>query len=122
MGTRTAVLLHPAVAPARGRSLVRRAGKVASELSLGLVLLAGGAAAMTLLLVVLVLAAPLAAALALWLAWRSGDGPAREARRVRARLRRRARSLGLVVLAGSRPTLLRLAASARHDRAPRTAR
>lgn len=113
MATRTAVRGRPPVVPAPGGGLAQRTGKLGSELLLGLVLLAGGAVAVTVVFLLLIVAAPLAAALAAWLAWRSGDVTAREARRVRARLRRRARALGLVVLAGSRPTLLRLAAGAR---------
>jgi hypothetical protein len=124
MATRTALALHLAGVPAPRRGLARRAGKLALELLLGAVLLAGATVAVMLLFLLVVIAAPLAAGLALWLVWRSGDVASREAHRVRARLRRRARALGLVVLAGSQPALLRLAAAAgaRPNATPRTVR
>ena len=116
MASGSAVLLHPAVArrPAR-RGLARRAVTLAGELLLGLSLIAGGAVMVALLLLLLVLAAPLAAALVAWLLWRSGDAASRRTREVRSRLRRRARALGLVVLAGTQPGVLRLAAAGSKD-------
>jgi hypothetical protein len=113
MAARTALSLRLASAPAPRRGLAGAAAKVGSELVLGLVLLAGATVAVVLLCLLVVVAAPVAAALAAWLVWRSGDVAARETRRIRARLRRRARALGLVVLAGSQPALFRLAAAAR---------
>jgi hypothetical protein len=116
MPTGTAVLLHPAV-PRRsgGLRLARRVGTLGGELVLALTLVTGGAVAIVLLLLLVVIAAPLAAGLVTWLVWRSGDAASRQAKRVRARLRRRARALGLVVLAGSQPALLRLATAGARD-------
>jgi hypothetical protein len=123
MATRTALALHVPARPAERRGLVQHAGKLVTELGFALVLVAGATVAVVLLFLLAVLAAPLAAAFLVWLMWRSGDLTSREARRVRARLRRRARALGLVVLAGSQPTLLRLAtAGSRSPPATRTER
>lgn len=91
--------------------LARRAARLTAELAFAGALLAAGTVAVLLLSLLALVTAPVAALLVVWIAWRSGDAAAREARRVRARLRRRARALGLVVLAGSRPALLRLAAA-----------
>lgn len=113
MATRTGLALQLAGPPAARPGLARRVGKVAAELALALALVAGATVGLLFLLLLVVVMAPLAAALAGWLVWRSGDLASREARRVRVRLRRRARALGLVVLAGSQPGLLRLAAAAR---------
>jgi hypothetical protein len=122
MPTGTAVVLHPAARPVH-RGLARRAAWLACELVLAAALLVVGTVAVAALLLALVVAAPLAAACVAWFVWRSGDGAARQAARVRARLRRRARALGLVVLAGSQPALLRIAAAGVRDpaRSPRTA-
>lgn len=123
MATRTALALHVSARPAERRGLARRAGKLVTELCFAAALVAGAAVAVVLLFLLAVLAAPLAAGFVVWLVWRSGDLTSREARRVRARLRRRARALGLVVLAGSQPTLLRLAnAGTRSPPAPRAVR
>jgi hypothetical protein len=115
------VALHVADVPAPHRSLVPRAGKLALELALAGAILAGATVGVLLLSLLFLVTAPFAAALVVWIAWRSGDAAGREARRVRARLRRRARALGLVVLAGSQPVFLRLAGS-RPLTAPRPVR
>jgi hypothetical protein len=120
MATRTALALHLVGRPAEGLGLAQRAARLAADLVLGVAIVAGGAVAMLLLLLLLVVATPLAAAVVAWLAWRSGSVASREARRVRARLRRRARALGLVVLAGSQPAVMRLASAG--ARAPRPLR
>jgi len=120
MPTGSAVLLHPALRRAPRPRLARRAGSLAAELVLALALIAGGTVTAVVLLLLVVLAAPLGAALFAWALWRSGSGPARRTNEGRARLRRRARTLGLVVLAGSQPGVLRLAAAgARDPSAPR---
>ena len=120
MPTGSAVLLHPAPRRASRPRLARRAGSVVTELVLALALIAGGAVTAVAMLLLVVLAAPLAAALFTWVLWRSATGRARRTNEVRARLRRRARALGLVVLAGSQPGVLRLAAAgARDPSAPR---
>lgn len=111
MATRPLALHLPAASPAERRGLAARAVKLATELVLVAALLVAGAVAVILLLLLLVIATPLAAAVVAWLVWSSGDVASRQARRVRARLRRRARALGLVVLAGSQPAVLRLAAA-----------
>jgi hypothetical protein len=117
------VALHVTGVPAPRRPLAPRAGRLALELILAGAILAGGTVGVLLLSLLVLLTAPFAAALLIWIAWRSGDAAAREARRVRARIRRRARTLGLVVLAGSRPALLRLAAAGtRQPVAPRPVR
>jgi hypothetical protein len=103
-------------------ALVRRSGLLARELLFAAALLAAGTVAVMLVSLLVVIAAPIAAGLLGWFLWRSGDVAAREARRVRARLRRRARALGLVVLAGSQPALLRIASGARPPSAPRAVR
>jgi hypothetical protein len=113
--------LHVAGAPAPRRALAPRAPRLALELLLAAAILTGGTVAVLLLSLLLLVAAPIAALLVAWALWRSGDGASREARRVRARLRRRARALGLVVLAGSQPTLLRLVAAGRQHATPRPA-
>ncbi len=119
MPTGTAVLLHPVVARrTERRPLAQRAGALAGELVIASALVAGGTVAVVLLLLLVVLAAPLAAGAAAWLVWRSGDSPSRRAKRMRARLRRRARALGFVVLAGSQPAVLRLAAASARSSAP----
>jgi hypothetical protein len=119
MPTEAAVLLHPAARRPPAPGLARRAGTFGGELLLAAAIIAGGTVAVALVLLLLLLAAPLAAALVGWLVWRSGDGASRRAARVRSRLRRRARALGLVVLAGSQPGVLRLAtAGARHPAKP----
>jgi hypothetical protein len=116
--TGTAVLLHPqARRPAR-RGLARRAARLAGALLLAAALVVVGTVAVAALLLALVVAAPLVAAGVAWLVWRSGDGAARETARIRSRLRRRARALGLVVLAGSQPALVRLAAAGVRDPGP----
>ena len=114
----TAVLLRPTAASPAQRGLARRTARLSGGLLLAAALLAVGAVAVAALLLALVVAAPLAAAGLAWLAWRSGDGPAREAARARSRLRRRARTLGLVVLAGSQPPFARLAAASGERAAP----
>jgi hypothetical protein len=114
MATRTASALHLAGPSAPRRGLAQRTARVGTGLVLAFILLAGATVAVMLVFLLVMIAAPLAAALALWFVWRSGDVATREARRVRARLRRRARALGLVVLAGSRPALLRLAGAGAH--------
>jgi len=115
MPTGSAVLLHPAPRRASRPRLARRAGSVVTELVLALALIAGGTVTAVALLLLVVLAAPLGAALFAWVLWRSANGPARRTNEVRARLRRRARALGLVVLAGSQPGVLRLAAAGARD-------
>lgn len=111
MATPAASTLHPVPIRALRQGLARRSARLASELLLGTTIATGITVAGALLLLLALLTAPFAAVLLGWMLWRSGGGAAREARRVRARLRRRARTLGLVVLAGSRPALLRLAAA-----------
>ncbi|MGE5434799.1 MAG: hypothetical protein ACM3S3_08450 [Candidatus Doudnabacteria bacterium] len=111
MATRPLALHLPAAPPAARRGLAARFAKLATELVLAAAIVAAGAVAVILLLLLVVIATPLAAALVAWLVWRSGDVASRQASRVRARLRRRARALGLVVLAGSQPGVLRLAAT-----------
>jgi hypothetical protein len=114
------VALRLAGPPAVRLPVAPRLRRLALELVFAAAILTGGAIGVLLLSLLVLVTAPLAAALVLWIAWRSGDAASREARRVRARIRRRARALGLVVLAGSRPALLRLAiAGARGHGAPR---
>jgi hypothetical protein len=122
MATRP-VALHVTGAPASRHPLAPRAGHLALQLVLAGAILAGGTVGVLLLSLLVLLTAPFAGALLVWIAWRSGDAAAREARRVRARIRRRARTLGLVVLAGSQPALQRLAAAGtRPPVAPRPVR
>lgn len=118
MATRPALALHRAARPATRSGLASRTAKLATELALALALLAGGAVAVVMLSLLIVLAAPVAAGVLGWLAWRSGDATAREAARARARLRRRTRALGLVVLAGSGPALLHLRGAGGRQAAP----
>jgi hypothetical protein len=98
MPTAKAILLHPAALPGVGRGTARRAVAFAGELVLAAAMVAGAAIAVAFVLTLGVVAAPLAAPVVLWIVWRSGDGAAREARRLRARTRRRARALGLSLL------------------------
>lgn len=99
MPTGNAILLHPA--SARRPTRARRARALGEGLLLAAAILAGGTVAVALTLLLLVVSAPLGAGVLAWLAWRSREalraGPEGE----RARIRRRARALGLVVLAGS---------------------
>ena len=68
----------------------------------------------TVTLVLVVVCAPLTAAIVAWLLLRSRARSRRTPPRARLDARRRARALGLVVLAGSaRPAALRAAAEAR---------
>lgn len=123
MAIGSAVVLHPAVARRHERrGLARRAAALLGQMLLALAILAGGTVMVTLLLVLLVLASPLAAAILAWVIWRSGDTAARQARVVRSRLRRRARALGLVVLAGTQPGMLRLATAAVKEPSPPSGR
>lgn len=115
MATRSAVLLHPGVRRTEHRGLARRAATLAGELLLALSILVGGTVMVALLLLLLVLVAPLAALVVAWLLWRSGDAATRRTRAIRSRLRRRARALGLVVLAGTQPGVLRLATAGVKD-------
>jgi hypothetical protein len=98
MPTAKAILLHSPALPGAGRGTARRAVAFAGELVLAAAMVAGGAIAVAFVLTLGVVAAPLAAPVVLWIVWRSGDGAAREARRLRARTRRRARALGLSLL------------------------
>ncbi len=102
MPTGPAVPLHPRadLRPRRGRHLRHVAG-LAGQLLFAAAIIVGGAVAIALLLTFVLVAAPLAAVLVSWIVWRSGDVAARQARRMRSRLRRRARALGLVVLPGT---------------------
>ncbi len=111
MTTGTAVLVHPAMKRLERPGVVRRTGTLAAELLVVAALLAVGTAAIVLLLLLVLLSAPVFAGILGWLLWRSGDSTARRAARVRARLRRRARALGLVVLAGSQPAVARFVAA-----------
>jgi hypothetical protein len=96
MPTADAILLHRIARGRRGPA--RRAAAFTAGLVLCAAVVAGAAVAVALVLALAVVAAPLAAGMALWLVWRSGDVAAREARRLRARVRRRARALGLTVV------------------------
>lgn len=98
----------PRIAIARPRPQ-RTAVTFVAELALVGALATAGIAVFVAALMVAVLAAPLVAAGLLWAMWRYDEGDAsRQARRVRARLRRRARALGLTVLDPSpRETLRR---------------
>ena len=119
MATETAVLLHPTVARRAGRGgLARRVASFARGLALTIAILSGGTVMVVLLLMLLVIAAPVAVLFVAWLVWRSGGTVGRDARAVRARLRRRARALGLVVLAGTQPGVLRLASTSAKEPAP----
>ncbi len=80
----------------------RRASTIAGQLLFAAALVGGGTVAVALALMLAVVAAPIAAAIVLWLVWRSGDRAGRLARRTRARrtrgTRTRARALGLTVV------------------------
>lgn len=109
MATGAAIPLHPVRKPARA-PLAARAASLAGHFLLAAALIIGGSVALAMTLTLVFVAAPLAAALVLWFVWRAGDGAARQANRMRARVRRRARALGLTVLAGAQSGLvLRLA-------------
>jgi hypothetical protein len=93
------ILLHPAARGARrGPGPAQRAAAFSAGLLVVAASVTGAAIAVALLLTLAVIAAPLAAGILLWLVWRSRDVAAREARRLRARVRRRARALGLSVV------------------------
>jgi len=94
-----AIRLHPAV---EDRAAGRRAWALAGQLLFAAVLIVGGTFAVAAALMLVLVTAPIAAPIALWLVWRSGDRAARSARRTRARhtrvRRARARALGLTVI------------------------
>ena len=123
MPTQATVLQHPAAAR-RSSSDDEPSGALWGDSILALVLVAFGSALFIAALLALVLLAPLVAGVLLWLAWRSRAG-ARPARR-RALARRRARALGLVVLAGGPRSAARRATAsllgAATGRRPRGAR
>jgi hypothetical protein len=91
-----AISLHPAAERA-GANLARRTASFAGHCLFAVALVLGGAVAVTATLLLVLIAAPIAAPIVLWVVWRSGDLAAREARRLRARLRK-ARALGLTVI------------------------
>lgn len=93
-----AIRLHPALEDRAGR----RAWALAGQLLFAAVLIVGGTFAVAVALTLVLVTAPIAAAIMLWLVWRSGDRAERFARRTRARhtrvRRARARALGLTVI------------------------
>jgi len=96
MASQATVLQHPTV---RIRPVAAdRAPTLRSAPLLALALIAGGAVLVVLALFVVVVAAPLVAAVAIWLAYRSRPRDRGARRLVRLRARWRARALGLVVL------------------------
>jgi membrane protein implicated in regulation of membrane protease activity len=105
IATGAAIPLHRVRKPARA-SLAARAASLAGHFLLAAALIIGGSVALALTLTLVFVAAPLAAAFVLWFVWRAGDGTARQTNRLRARVRRRARALGLTVLAGARSRLV----------------
>ncbi len=94
-----AIPLHPA---ANELASSRGTRALAGQLLFATALVGGGTVAVTLALMLVLVASPIAAALVLWLVWRSGDRAARLAQRTRARrtrgTRARARALGLTVV------------------------
>lgn len=100
MSTESAIPLHPR-STRRRELLAHEASRIAGGILLVAAVAAGGAIVVVLGLLLVVVAAPIGAALALWVAWRTQDLAAVHARRVRAHLRRRARALGLHVYAGA---------------------
>ena len=97
MSTGNAIpLQHPSAAR---DSLARRATTLAGQLLFAAALIVGGTIAIALFLTFVFVAAPIVAAIVLWVIARSGDGAARRARRMRVSIRRRARALGLTVVA-----------------------
>lgn len=101
MHTGRAVLLHPALARTPWHVAAAVTGvDVARHVALTFAVMAGGAIAVALVLLLAVVSAPLGLALLTWLLWRSSQDGAREVRRSLARMRRRARALGLRVVRG----------------------
>jgi len=122
MPTGPAILVHPASRRRERPSLAVRAATLLGHFVFAAALIVGGSVALAMVLTLVFVAAPLAAGLVLWMIWRSGDAAARQTRRVRARVQRRARSLGLSVLAGAQPAaMLRLATAGARER-PRSPR
>jgi hypothetical protein len=96
MPSQATVLQHPAV---RVRPVAARENfPLRSAPLVVLALVAAGSVFVVLALFVVVVAAPLVAALALWMAYRSRPRVQRARRLVRLRAKWRARALGLVVL------------------------
>lgn len=84
-------------------SLPRSIAAFLGHALLAATLLTAGTALCAAALLVAVVTAPVAASGVMWLMWRLDEGEAEQrARRVRARIRRRTRALGLRVLASSR--------------------
>jgi hypothetical protein len=74
---------------------------VVKHLGLTLAVMTAGAIAVALVLLLAVVSAPLGLALFTWVLWRASRDGAREVRRSMARVRRRARALGLRVVRGA---------------------
>ncbi len=96
MSTGNAIPLHRR--PAHDRSVAQRAAAALGQLLLTAIVVAGGTVAVAIAASVVLAVAPLVAVVVFWVIWRSGDVAGRRVRRLRARLRRRARALGVSML------------------------